>query len=177
LSSAAKEVLDYERDVTSALKKFYNRTHWEPNTEKTPLHDLLDKEEHELDEWAVRNETTRRLFEYFAADGPDPVNVMRRVYALGSHMSIAPFCELNLREKALMLGDSHGAQHWRMKKICVDPLRRNGAKAYKAPGQKGLGASASAAAAQQGNSNRRKKRTGHAASKGKQHYKNGKHLS
>lgn len=41
-----------------------------------------------------------------------------------------------------------------MKRICTDPLLRNGAKSVKAPGQKGLHAQAAAAAAQKGNHNR-----------------------
>lgn len=102
--------------------------------------------------------TTRRLFDYFKGDGIHPSDVLRRVYASGNHMGIEPFSLLTTRERGMMLGDSHGSQHWRMQQICVNPLVRNGARNVRAPGQKGLNARAAAARAQKGNTNRRRKR-------------------
>lgn len=152
--SAAAEILQYERDVNVALRRLARRTRYEPASNETPLSRLLETEDGALDEWGIRNETIRTFFDYILADGPHPAQILRRLYAVGSHMMIRPFCEMTLREKAMMLGDSHGAQHWRMKRICIDPLLRNGAKSVKAPGQKGLHAQAAAAAAQKGNHNR-----------------------
>lgn len=153
--SAAAEILEYERNVATALRRLARRTNYEPATSDTPLYAVIEAEEGQLDEWGIRNETVRTLFAYLLGDGPHPAQVLRRLYAIGSHMMIEPFCLLNLREKALMLGDSHGAQHWRMKRICTDPLLRKGARSVKAPGQKGARASAAAAVAQRGNHNRR----------------------
>ncbi len=152
--SAAEELLHYERGVNAALRRLRNRTHYEPATDHTPLHALIEAEGGELDEWGIRNESLRKLFAYLLGDGPHPAQILRRLYAVGSHMMIEPFCLMTLREKGLMLGDSHGAQHWRMKRICTNPLMRKGAKSIKAPGQKSAKASAAAAAAAQGNHNR-----------------------
>lgn len=143
VKSAAKEIADYEAEVNEALHKFYNRERtWEPCTEQTPLHSLLESEDGSLDEWGIRRETVLRMFDYFCAEGPHIAKVMRRVYALGAHMAIPPFSLFTVRERGLMLGDTHGAQHWRMQQMCVNLLRRKGAHSTKAPGQKGSAASA-----------------------------------
>jgi hypothetical protein len=174
--SAAAEILRYEREVSAVMKQMARRTHYEPATADTPVSELMRSEGDmdgltEMETWAIRNETIRRFFEFILADGPEPCQVLRRLYAAGSHMMIRPFCDLTLREKALMFGESHGAQHWRMKRVVTDPLRRNGAKAIKGPGQKGSRAAESASRAQQGNSNRLggKKLVG----KGKEHFRRG----
>ena len=154
-TSAAREILDYEREVAEALRRLRRRTKYEPATVDTPMYDVLGASvDGSLDEWSIRNETVRKLFEYFLGDGPHPAQILRRIFAIGAHMMIEPFCLLNLRERALMMGDSHGAQHWRTKRICTDPLMRKGALSVKAPGQKGAAASAAASEAQQGNHNR-----------------------
>jgi hypothetical protein len=157
--SAAQEIVEYERDVSTALKQLYSRTRWEPAEEKTPLDALIATEESgSLEEWGIRADAIKQMFNYFLADGVRPSEVLGRVYAVGAHMAIPPFCNLTVRERALMLGDSHGAQHWRMQKVCCDVLRRKGARSWKAPGQKSLHSRKSNAAAQAGNSNRARKR-------------------
>ena len=157
MSGAAKEILDYERRVNAALRSLHGRTGFEPTAveSRTPLSSLLESEEGELDEWAVRRETVKRMFDFLLADGPEPHQILRRLFALGSHMGVEPFCLLTLREKALMMGDSHGAEHWRIQKICVDPLKRSGAHSVKAPGMKGIDAAAACSKAQKGNTNRK----------------------
>jgi hypothetical protein len=195
--SAAEEILAYEREVNTALKRIYHRNHYEPSHDDTPVEALLEPmlERDELDDLTIdqlhdrieragivltvdvpardlisilravaaaeremRRVATLQMFDYFKADGVHPADVLKRVYAVGNHMGIEPFSLLTTRARGLMLGDSHGAQHWRMEQICVNPLLRAGAKSVKAPGQKGLNARAAAARAQQGNSNRRRKR-------------------
>lgn len=157
-TSAAKEILEYEREVNTALRRLHNRTKWEPTEERTPLDALLEVEDGSLEEWAIRSETIRRMFNYFVADGIRPSEVLGRVYAVGAHMAIEPFCLLTLRERALMLGDSHGGQHYRTQVVCVDVLRKKGAKSWKAPGQKSLESRASYSKRSKGNQNRRRKR-------------------
>jgi hypothetical protein len=120
-------------------------------------------------ERGTQRETVTRLFQYFSADGIHPASVLKRVFGMGAHMAISPFSDLNLRERALMLGDSHGAQHWRMNQICVSPLVKRGNINWKAPGQKSLGARATYSERQQGNTNRR----GGAKSQRKFHHTNG----
>lgn len=159
MTPTEREIAEYEREVCSALKRFHNRTNWEPTEHKTPLDALMAvEEEGSLEEWSVRADTIKQMFMYFVADGIRPSEVLGRVYAVGAHMGIEPFCQLTVRDRGLMLGDSHGAQHYRMQKVCVDVLRRQGAKNFKAPGQKSLKSRESYSRAQQGNSNRKRKR-------------------
>ena len=144
-----------EAEVQEGLKRFYTRTHWEPCTEDTPLSALMATEEGERDEWAVRNETGVRLLEWIASGGPHPAELLKRLFALGAHMYVAPFNQLNLREMGMMLGDSHAAHLWRMQRLCIDPLRRKGWHSIKAPGQKSARASEVASRVQKNNTNRK----------------------
>lgn len=149
-----QEAARYEADVQSALQIVGRRRSYEQTTEDTPLTQLLASEEGQLDEWAVKNETALTLLGWLAADGPHPAQVLRRVYLLGNHLMVSPFCELTMREKAKLLNCSHGTVLWLMKRLCSDPLMRKGSAA-KGAGQKGQAASAAASVAQRGNNNRR----------------------
>jgi len=160
--SAAAAVLRYEEEVNTALRRFHKRTHYEPTTDETPLDALLASEEGMLDEWAVKRETAMALLLWLAADGPHPAALLRRLYLMGDHMMIEPYCLLTLREKGALTNTSHGQPHWLMKRIITDPLMRKGAASVKAPGQKGARASAAAVAAQQGNHNRANGKRRHA---------------
>ena len=144
-----------EAEVQEGLKRFYNRTHWEPCTDDTPLSQLMASEEGTLDEWAVIRETGVRMLEWIASGGPHPAELLKRLFALGAHMYVAPFNQLNLREMGMMLGDSHAAHLWRMQRLCIDPLRRKGRHSIKAPGQKSARASEVASRAQLNNTNRK----------------------
>ena len=152
--SAAVEILAYEKRVNAALRSMHKRTHWEPANDVTPLHHLLASEDQTLDEWGVINETARRILGWIGAEGGNPGAILRRVFALGDHMMIEPFCLLNVREKGKLLDSSHETYRLWLRRLCVDPLMRKGARNFKAPGQKGLQASAAASAAQKGNHNR-----------------------
>lgn len=153
--TAEQEVKAYEAQVYEALKSFHKRTHYEPTTEQTPVDVLLASEDGTLDEWAVIRETALKIMLWIASGGPHPAELLKRLYLLGDHMMISPYCELNLREKAALCNVSHGTMHWLMKRICIDPLLRKGAVSVNAPGGKGSRAAAVASAVQQGNSNRR----------------------
>lgn len=152
--AAEDEILRYERNVNEALRTMSQRAHYEATTVDTPLSDVIDGEDGMLDEWGVRNETLRAFFDFLTADGPEPWKVMRRLFLAGDHMMIEPFCHLTLREKAKLFHCSHEDVRWWMKRVCIAPLQRNGARSYKAPGQKSLRAGEVASAVQQGNDNR-----------------------
>lgn len=170
-----------EEEISRGLMRFHGRTRWDACTEETPAHlaamhegepldamtpahaaaakdgmplDELVGSDGDLELWAIRNETVRKFFTYVAQDGLHLADVLKRLFAVGAHMGIPPFSLLTLREKELIFGDSHESHRWLMKRLCIDPLRRNGAKSIKAPGQKGTVASLAASKAQQGNSNR-----------------------
>jgi hypothetical protein len=159
------EIEAYEERVNKALRKKPR----EAFTTETALEKIFASEEsprcphcageieppHELEEWGIRNETIRRLSEFVCQDGLEPWKVLRNIYAVFAHMSLEPWSELTLREKALMLGDSHGAQHFRIEKL-VALLRRAGAASFKAPGQKQIETRGIYSECQQGNTNRRR---------------------
>lgn len=145
--------LAFEKRINAALRAFVIRTKFEPATDEPPLHLLLSAES--LAEWGAMRETVVCILLWLAAEGSRDGDILKRLFIMGDHMMIEPFCLLNLREKARLLNDSHGAQLWRLRRIAVDPLMRKGCRSYKASGQKGLLASEAAASAQQGNSNRR----------------------
>jgi hypothetical protein len=154
-----------EEEISAGLMRFQGRTRWEPTSEETPAHELsrkegmplnelLEAQDGELAEWATRLETIRAFFRYITFEGIDPVEVLRRLYAVGSHMGIPPFDQLTTRDKARIFGDSHEGHRWLIKELCIKPLQRLGAKSIKAPGQKGRAASVAAHHAQKGNDNR-----------------------
>lgn len=158
MSSAAAEIVKYEKDVREGLRRIY-RKQWQPVDLKTPLDELMAAEDGQLEEWSYKADVIKRMFEYFVQDGLEPCNVMQNVYAVAAHMHLEPWAHLTVRERGLILGDSHGAQHWRMQKICVNKVRRSGARSWKAPGQKSLEARGEYSEAQKGNTNRKKKRS------------------
>lgn len=165
-----RSLMVIERNTHEALQRLNLRTGYDVAVDDVSLESIFEPmSAGDLEEWGIRNDTVQRMFRYLTAAGPEAWNILSRIFAIGSHMMIEPFCLLNLREKALMLGESHGAQHWRMKRLCTDPLLRKGAKSIKAPGMKGLKAQASAAQAQQGNSNRAFKKPAQQANGNGQH--------
>lgn len=171
MKSAAQEIVEHEHEVRAGLAKVYAKNKFVATEEKTPLDSLLADEESPkcphckepiesqaaLEQWAIRNETIRRMYEFFAQDGPELINVLRNVYAAGAYFRLEPWVSLTVRERGIILGESHGTQHHTMRKNCVNLLRRKGAKSYKAPGEKGLTSHGTYSKCQQGNENRKRK--------------------
>lgn len=167
--AAEEEIHRYELKVNTALRKMQRRESYEPSTSVTPLEEIFASEEspkcphcseaielpNELEQYGIRCETIRRLAEFCAQDGLEPWNVMRNLYAVFSHMSLPLWSALTLREKAQLLGDSHGSQHGRIE-VIVNFLRRKGAYSIKAPGQKKIESRESFSKCQQGNTNRKR---------------------
>jgi hypothetical protein len=139
----AKEIARYEA-----------RSHFAPAAVKMTLAELLGAEDGSLEEWGIIQDTVRRFVIYCGQDGAHPASAMRVFYAVAAQMGVEPFCLLTTRQRGALLGESHGAAHWRTKKLAEDPCRRNGAHSFRAPGAKNFHASAVAAEAAKGNRNR-----------------------
>jgi hypothetical protein len=152
-----RKVAQYEKDIKSALASFRERTHFDPAARKVSLGELMGSMDGSLEEWGITQHSIRRFLIYCTRGGTRPAEVIRTFYAIACHMAVEPFCLLTTRERGLLLGESHGAAHWRTKKFAEDPCRRNGAKSYRAPGAKRGMAAAESSKAQKGNSNRRRK--------------------
>ena len=84
-TSAAAEVLAYEKRVNAAMRSMQQRTHWEPATDVTPLHHLLASEDEQLDEWGVINETARRILGWIGSLGPSPAAILLKCFARWCH--------------------------------------------------------------------------------------------
>ena len=125
-----------------------------------------------LEQFGIRVETIERLADFCSFDGVEPWNVARNLYAIFAHMGLRPWCVLTLREQSVMLGESHGSVHLRIKKF-VDFLRRQNAASFKAPGQKQVESGSSYSKCQEGNTNRRRQnRSRHRAQKWKEKKQN-----
>jgi hypothetical protein len=171
MTPAELAIAEAERETNEALRRVYAKTHFTPSDDKTPLDELLASEQApkcphckgeieahaDLEHWMIRNETARRLFEYFCQDGLELHNVIRNVYAVGAHMGLPPWSELTVRERGLICDESHGSAHLVMLKN-VNKLRRGGARSFKAPGQKSIESGSSYSDAQKGNTNRKRRK-------------------
>ena len=143
---AHQAIVDYERDVEKALARVNRRSH-EPSTRATALDAIFADEDAprcprcdcvvelpaSLEQFGIRVETIERLADFCSFDGVEPWNVARNLYAIFAHMGLRPWCVLTLREQSVMLGESHGSVHLRIKRSI---LRRQNAASFKAPGQK-----------------------------------------
>jgi len=150
-----KDVAEFERRALAALRRSAARHHYEPPSSEVSLSEILQSEEGTLSDWGARHDTIRRLFSFMSSDGSSPRDVVRKFYVIGAHMMIEPFCFFTVRDRGELLGDSHGAQHWLMRRACGNPLMRSGAYALMAPGEKSAAAKAVASRVQIGNTNRR----------------------
>jgi hypothetical protein len=171
VKSAAEEIVEHRDQVAEGLRKIYAKSHFVATDEKTPLDSLLADEESPkcphckeaieapaaLEQWAIRNETIRVLYQFFAQDGPELQNVLRNVFAVGAYFRLEPWVNLTVRDRGIILDESHGTQHHTMRKNCVNLVRRKGGKSFKAPGEKSLESHGTYSMAQQGNENRKRK--------------------
>ncbi len=161
------EIASYEREVERGLS-LQRRNGIEPSTNVTPLEIIFASEQSakcphcggcielpgELEKWGIQVETVRRIEQFVSQDGLHPGSILRNLYALFRHMSLPSFEALTVRQRALILGDSHGSEHLATLKV-EKLLRRKGNLAFKAAGQKTVGSRATFSKCQQGNTNRR----------------------
>ena len=125
-----------------------------------PAEALMRKEEGpEPEEWEIRNEAFRQILEFFFQDGPEPLAVLRRVFA--TVKAVAPHLvgDMSCEDIALICGDGGRATvSARIKRIYNGKLKESGMKAVKAPFQKSEEAVRTFSEAQKGNKNRARKK-------------------
>jgi hypothetical protein len=155
-----------DRQATIALRKLYRRESFEPSTNITPIDEVFAIEESPLcphcrkpvdspGQFRGSVETVRRLAEFCAQDGVHWLDVLRNLYTVFAYMGLPLFTGLRLRERAAILGDSHGSEHLRAERV-VNFVRRGGAYSFKAPGQKSIKSRESFSNCQRGNKNRKR---------------------
>lgn len=127
---------------------------------ESPLESLMRMEEGDPDEeWKIRDETIQRVLGFFFAVGPDPLEVVRRVFATAKAVSPELLGDMSLEDIALLCGDGGRATvSARAKRIYNRTLEKAGMKAVKAPYQKSEEAVRTFREAQKGNQNRKNAR-------------------
>lgn len=155
----------HEANMNQAMRKYYLRTGAEQPCFDMPFDRILRSEEYDGDDEALevdedvlaqRREAIRGVFRYLVAEGPHPLKIMKRLYAVGRGLMIEPFCELTMDESALMFSESKAAHSWRVK-FLSGVIERCGMKGSRLPGQKNKSSTANYSMSQAGNSNRRKR--------------------
>lgn len=147
-------------NMHAALSSYYSRTHDSPVCVDMPFDEALKAESDGLDgepgeyEMAQRRAAIRGAFRYLTAEGPNPLKIMKRLYALGRGLHIEPFQSMTMEESGMMFSETKAAHSWRMKYLS-GLIHRSGQKGVRLPGQKSPGASASYAECQKGNQNRK----------------------
>lgn len=125
---------------------------------ETPVDALMRKEEGESsDEWKVRDEAFNRLMHFFFEDGPEPLAVIKRLFATAKAVAPHLLGDMSMEDIALLCGDGGRATvSARIKRIYSGKLERAGMRAVKAPCQKSADAVRKFREAQMGNTNRKK---------------------
>jgi hypothetical protein len=152
---------DFDASITAAMRSFHARGGRELIVEDMPFDEILsaesDGEEGEAGEYerAQRRAAIRAIFRYLTAEGPHPLKIMKRLYAIGRGLNIPPFCELTMEEAGLMFGETKAAHSFRVG-LLSGVIERSGMHGSRLPGQKSRSASLSYSRAQEGNRNRKK---------------------
>lgn len=121
----------------------------------TPLEELMGKEdEDETDEGEIRLQTLRKLLDYIFQYGPEPIKVLRVIFALAKSVRPELIADMPLDDISIICADGGKATvSARIKRIYNGTLEKAGAKGSAAAFQK----RGEYAKGQKGNTNRRKK--------------------
>jgi ElaB/YqjD/DUF883 family membrane-anchored ribosome-binding protein len=145
--------------VDAVLGAVFRRNGHEAIEARTAVDDLLARETAELQEEPgrvaeVRSETVARMLEFFFAGGPHPSAVMRRVYAWAKKFRPDLILNMSLRDMGILFDESHEAVRSRIELLFDKAEAARGAKAVRAPWQRGEKTRERCRKAQRGNRNR-----------------------
>lgn len=124
----------------------------------SPLDELIRREEGDAGEERMvqRQEIFRGLLGYFFADGPEPLDVLRRVYAVVKAVAPDHIGDMSLEDLAVLCGDGGRATtSARIKRIYNRYIEEAGGRSVSAPFQKSAETVGKYQAAQRGNHNRK----------------------
>lgn len=128
---------------------------WVPVEKRTPLDELLAREEGESPEEAqVRMEAFHKLLEYFFQKGPHPAQAMQLLYAVAKALRPDLILHMTVRDLGRIFGDTPAAWSWRIEQCISKFIGRAGMRGVRLPCQKSEAARESYRAAQRGNKNR-----------------------
>lgn len=153
----------HEANMRAASDSFFERSNYEGIDTNMPFDELLAAEEELPDDISdeevryIRSAAIRALYRYLLGEGPHPLKVMKRLYAVGAGLLIEPFVSMTQEERAMMFSEKKASVSWRMKKLS-GLIKRSGQRGSRLPGQKPESSTPNYSAAQMGHSNRRRKR-------------------
>ncbi len=158
---------DQEARIDAILRKNAGNLHLVPEA-RTPLEDLFRLEDGD-EEIEVRREerllTFRLVMGYIFEAGPEPLSVLRRIFAITKAVRPELIGDMSLEDISVICADgSKATVSARIERIYNKPVAETGAKGVTAAFQKRSGAYAEA---QLGNKNRRKGKRKAKNSKGK----------
>lgn len=126
---------------------------------ETPLETLMREEggAEDGDEWKVRGEAFWRMLEYLYEEGPEPLALIRRIYALTKAIAPHLLGDMSMDDIAMLSGDGGRATvSARILRIYNGKLAEAGMKGVKSACQKSDEARETYRGAQMGNRNRTK---------------------
>jgi hypothetical protein len=161
-----ERLLVFEANMDAALRRLFRRSSEAAAVVDMPFDELLTNEQDGLDgepgdyEMRQRAVGVRSFLRYLTCEigkGAALLAIMKRLFAAGRAMGVAPFNQLTMTEAGLMFGETKAAHSWRCK-LLSGKLKLAGMNGVQLPGQKSPDASAVYAKVAQGNGNRKKKR-------------------
>ena len=153
----------FAANMASALRHYFDRGGaCDAVCAEMPFDEMLAREDdgsgEDADEerMAQRRAAVKALFGFLTAEGPQPVKIMKRLFAVGRGLRLPFFSELTMGEAGMMLGETKAAHSWRVK-VLSGMIKLRGMKGYRLSGQKSPETTGHYAAAQAGNRNRARK--------------------
>lgn len=152
----------FEVNMHDALRSWHERGGrgtCEPAMVDVPFDEVLMTTRDDLDgeageyEWRQRIFGARLVFRWILAEGFHPLKIMKRLFAVGRAMRIAPFSELTMTEQGKMFSEERASVSWRMK-VLSGLIKLRGMRGHRLPGQKTQHASDVAREAAKGNQHR-----------------------
>jgi hypothetical protein len=152
----------FERNMHDALRSWHERGGRgasEPAIVDVPFDELLLSVGDNLDgeagdyEWRQRILGAKLVFRWILAEGFHPLKIMKRLFAVGRAMNIAPFSELTMTEQGKMFSEERATVSWRMK-VLSGLIKLQGMRGHRLAGQKTERASQAAREVALGNHHR-----------------------
>lgn len=139
---------ELDASANGSLKRFFDRTGWQPVESHMPFEDMLEAEDDGEDgkpgEYELRQRMmgVKAFFRFLKARGVHPAAMLKQLVAAGRACHEEPFHSMTMGEAGMLMGEGKAAHSWRCKIISRE-IELSGQKGTKLPGQKGKDASES----------------------------------
>lgn len=158
----AKDALPEMSEMTEAMLCEFAAEHHIAIAEGLSREELVEAIRQALEiNWEERTRGMVAMLDYFFADGPHPLLVVRRIFAIVKAVRPKLIFGMSLRQLAVLCDDGRGpfsdgraTQSARIKRLFEEPIAKAGMRGTKASFQKTEAATAKYAARAKGNQNR-----------------------